>query len=185
MAWIGLRKPREQNVAEPVHVGDVLPFADSPGSTRPFRLLVFLRHVGCPFAEQTVRELRDLAKRDDRVDVVFVSHGDSRVAAKWLAEVGGAQGAQWIDDVARKWYGACGLGYTPLSHFLGLRSLSGAMQLRGRGIRNRSASGTRWQGAGAFLIGRDGRVLWRHVPATADEVPRWQDVIAALPQKAD
>ena len=54
------------------------------------------------------------------------------------------------------------------------------MALRKEGIRNRIASGTRWQKAGAFLVGSDGRVVWKQVPDTADQVPGIDEILAAM-----
>ncbi len=179
---IGLRKPREQRVAVEPAVGDTFPPASTFAADEPFRVIVFLRHVGCPFAEKTVKTLRDLEARDARVRVFFVSHGDPGTTARWLAEIGGAASATWIDDPSRELYGACGLGYSTLSHFLGRASLTGAIALRREHIRNRIASGTRWQKAGAFLVDRDGRLLWKHVPLTADELPDAGEILARLGQ---
>lgn len=44
----------------------------------------------------------------------------------------------------------------------------GVMRLWFKGIRNRMATGTRWQRAGVFLV-REGRVVWCHVPGSAQE----------------
>lgn len=181
MATIGLRRPREQAVAAGPAVGDPLPVAATlPRSQRDFRLVAFLRHVGCPFAEATVKELRDLGDRDPRVEVVFVSHGDAGTTSAWLREIGGCGSARWIDDPSREAYGRCGLGYSGAAHFLGLASLGGAIALRRRGIRNRVASGTRWQRAGAFLVDREGLVRWRHVPVTADLLPTSAEILVEI-----
>ena len=180
MAIIALRMPTQQDVAAESRLGALLPGAGRFVSDRPLRLVAFLRHTGCPFAEQTVKELRHLADRDARVAVFLLGHGDAGTSAKWLDEIGGCGSAFWIDDPARGLYGECGLGYSSPGHFLGPTSLSAAITLRSKGIRNRVASGTRWQKAGAFLIDRSGRVVWKQVPATANEVPREGDVMAAI-----
>lgn len=177
MAIIGLRKPRQQRIGAEPRIGQQLPIASIVPGEQPLRCIVFLRHTGCPFAEKTVRSLRDLAARDERVDVIFVGHGDARVTREWLAEIGGAGRARWIDDPERTLYGQCGLGYSGISHFLGRASLGGAMALRRDGIRNRTASGTRWQKAGAFLIDRSGTVVWKHVPASANELPEADEIL--------
>ncbi len=179
MAIIGLRKPRQQNLRTEPRIGEQLAIASTLASERPLRLVVFLRHTGCPFAEKTVRSLRDLSGRDERIDVIFVGHGDARVARQWLAEIGGVGHSRWIDDPERTLYGNCGLGYSGMSHFLGRSSLGGAMALRRDGTRNRVASGTRWQKAGAFLVDGDGSVVWKHVPATANELPDEQAILGA------
>lgn len=185
MSVIGLSRPAQQRLATQPEVGELLAVAASlPRCARLFRLFLFLRHVGCPFAEKTVKDLRDLGKTDPRVEVVFISHGNEKTAAKWLATIGGAASARWIDDPSRQAYGNCGLGYSGPAHFLGRASLSAALSLRREGIRNRMASGTRWQRAGAFLVGNDGRVVWKQVPETADLLPEAVEVVAAMERKA-
>ena len=171
VAFIGLGRPGQQQVGAEPAIGDRLPSAEAFRCERPLRCIAFLRHVGCPFAEKTVRELRDLGASDARLQVFFVGHGDRGTTVKWLAEIGGAAAATWVDDPKRRLYGNCGLGFSRAAHFLGRASLTRALALRRDGIRNRSASGTRWQKAGTFLVDRGGRILWKHVPATADELP--------------
>ena len=75
-----------------------------------------------------------------------------------------------VDD-ARLVYAAWGLGRSSAGHFMGRRSLAGVARLARQGIRNRHSSGTRWQRAGTFAVDATGTVRWRHLPASAADLP--------------
>jgi hypothetical protein len=48
---------------------------------------------------------------------------------------------------------------------------------RTKGIKNQETVGSRWLNSGAFAISEEGKVLWSHVAARADDV---SDLEAAL-----
>jgi len=164
MASIFLRRPPEQAVGVMPGVGDSAP--DVPDSDN--YLLIFLRHVGCPFAEQAVREARSWKRQHPQVQVCIVSHGDAASTAEWLTSIGGSEGLETIIDESRGLHGTWGLGFCSGWHFMGPRSLFGVMRLWPQGVFNRSASGTRWQQSGMFRV-VNRRVRWRHIPASAQE----------------
>jgi hypothetical protein len=60
-------------------------------------IITFLRHCGCPFAEKTFLELRDIARSHPDIDCVAVSHSDEGATQRWLEslpkdESGSAEG---------------------------------------------------------------------------------------------
>lgn len=172
MAFVGLSKPKQQRLLTEPAVGDHAPPIPSFEPTKPYTCLVFLRHVGCPFAEATVRHLRrEAAARDDMAFIV-ISHGKRSATRRWLSQIGGLPvGSLLILDPERRIYGAWGVGYSSAAHFLGPKSLFGLLKLAPQGIRNRSASGTRWQRAATFIVDWQGRVIWKHMPCSAHELP--------------
>ena len=144
-------------------------------------VIAFLRHVGCPFAEATLRDLVAQSHRDDAVRRVAVSHAPATATARWCAAVAGGLGAvELIDDEDRKRYAAWGLGRTSLGHFLGARSLAQVMRLSRQGIRNRHPAGTRWQTAGTFAVDAAGVVRFAHVPEHAGDLPDLAAASAAV-----
>lgn len=149
-------------------LGEPVSFLPALEAVATKQLVAFIRHVGCPFAERDVRALRCWAVANSKVSVYLVSHGSEVATMQWLRSIGGAGDLEVVIDESRELYGAWGLGYSNVLHFMGRRSLLGVMSLWFSGIHNRSASGTRWQQAGAFLI-KNGHVVWRYIPATADE----------------
>ena len=171
MSFIGLRKPPEQPVAPALGPGGSAPFLDAMLPDKNGYLVAFIRHVGCPFAEKTVRQLRRLSKSHPELQFIVVSHGDPQTTRRWLTAIGGAAGLTLVIDESRKHYGAYGLGYSGPGHFLGPATWLGLLAALGRGMRNRVASGTRWQPSATFLLDASRTVLWRHVARNAADVP--------------
>jgi hypothetical protein len=151
----------------------------APGEPGPV-LVAFLRHTGCPFAEATMRQLRDAAASADSVRWIAVSHASPEATDRWCRAVGGAGDVELVSDPSRRLYAAWGLGRTTLGHFLGRRSLTAVAELGRQGIRNRHPSGTRWQSAGTFALDREGIVRWRHLPEHAGDLPDLGEALRAL-----
>jgi hypothetical protein len=158
-------------VGSPPGLGDPAP--EQPVTLEPGRpaVVAFLRHTGCPFAEATLRAMRDAAAADPVVQWVAVSHAATDATDRWCQGVGGSGGVQVVSDSSRQSYAAWGLGQTSVSHFMGRRSLGAAGRLARQGIRNTHPTGTRWQSAGTFALDRDGVVRWRHLPEHAGDLP--------------
>jgi hypothetical protein len=154
-----------------------LPLAIEPD--RP-AIVAFLRHTGCPFAEQTMQMLREGAQRSPDVQWIAISHAPEQATTRWCRTVGGTDGVRVASDPSRRFYADWGLERTGLGHFLGRRSLAAAASLARRGIRNRHPHGTRWQSAGTFALDREAIVRWRMVPAHAGDLPDLNEAIGSL-----
>ena len=115
--------------------------------------------------------LRASADRHRDVTWVAVSHASGDATRRWCKTIGGCGRVLVVSDPARRAYAAWGLGRTSLTHFMGRHSLGAGVAHARRGIRNRHPSGTRWQSAGTFAVGPDGRVCWRHLPEHAGDLP--------------
>lgn len=173
-------RPADLDTAPLPRVGEPAPAAPGPPWEKPGQVICFLRHAGCPFAESTFRRLRDEHKRHPAVTAVAVGHAPPQPAQAWRSRIGGAEGVVCIDDPSRSTYAAWGLGLTNAKHFSGADSLRGVASLLGQGIRNRHASGTRWQGAGTFAVDGRGIVRWVHVASHAGDLPDLEAAFAAL-----
>lgn len=171
-------KPSRSSTVEPLpSVGKPAPCLPGEGATGRAHVVAFLRHIGCPFAEATMRTLCALSRRNPDVQFVAVSHGTPAATDRWCLTLGAPGAVRVIHDPAGALYAAWGLGLTSLGHFLGIQSLRAVAHLAMRGIRNRHPSGTRWQSAGTFAVDASAIVRWRHLPAHAGDLP---DVNAAL-----
>ncbi|OAA60384.1 Thioredoxin-like fold protein [Niveomyces insectorum RCEF 264] len=74
-------------------------------------LVVFLRCVGCAFAQKTFLALRTLANRHaGQLRCVAVSHASFPATHKWIDLLGGAWNVQVLIDEDRAVYAAWGLG---------------------------------------------------------------------------
>ena len=109
------------------HPAPPLPGAP-PALGRP-RIVAFLRHVGCPFAELTMKTLDQASVRHPEVQFLAVSQGTPAATRRWCAELQMGYGVMVIDDPAGDVYAAWGLGLTTLRHFLGIRSVGRAVSL--------------------------------------------------------
>ncbi len=166
MSRIWLRKPAARDVAVIPVAGDPAPVSTLLDLSGQQALIGFMRHDGCPFSEHMVKQLRQWQVAHPDVSVFVVSHGEAAMTQRWLDEIGGLGDIRLIQDSERALYAAWGLGYVPFWHFGGPASLLGVVRLWFKGIHNRTASGTRYQRSGLFLIA-DGTVVWQHVPESA------------------
>lgn len=174
-----LPPPTTPVAALPKLGGPAPPLPTALDGERP-AVVAFLRHTGCPFAELTMRRLRAAANAWPQIQWIAISHAPAQATRTWCHDVGGCDGVRVTSDPSRAVYGRWGLGRTNLGHFLGRRSLTGAMHLARSGIRNRHPHGTRWQMAGIFALDSQGIVRWRHLPAHAGDVPELEAAVQAI-----
>ncbi|KAK5656388.1 hypothetical protein OQA88_4769 [Cercophora sp. LCS_1] len=74
-------------------------------------IVVFLRCVGCAFAQKTFTNLRTIATRfPNDVSCIAVSHSSAAATQKWIDLLGGAWNVQIVIDEDRAVYAAWGLG---------------------------------------------------------------------------
>jgi hypothetical protein len=169
MAFIFLTRPKQQAVSDTLKVADPAPALANIELLSNTTLIVFLRHVGCPFAENTVKQVRNWSASHAGTKIILVSHGDEISTANWLQSIGGQGSATLLIDENRTTYGKWGLGYSGLMHFMGLASLSSVVRLMFNGIINRSAAGTRFQKSGVFLV-KHKTIAWCHVNTSAEQL---------------
>ncbi|KAF9879468.1 hypothetical protein CkaCkLH20_03011 [Colletotrichum karsti] len=157
-------------VAEPPKIGDLAPLDRDRklefGRGKPV-LVVFLRCVGCAFAQKTFLALRTLANRHaNNLTCIAVSHSSPAATQKWIDLLGGAWNVQVVIDEDRAIYAAWGLGlgsvwyvFNPTSQVQGWKEkgwlgekVAGAIQRTGTGGPSASAAapgGLQRKGTGA------------------------------------
>lgn len=172
-------RPKALEIAAPPELGAKVPELPALRPGRP-AVVAFLRHVGCPFAEATVRRMAALAREQPAIDFVAVTHSDDARSRRWCDAIGGAGQVRIISDPDRARYAAWGVGLSDRKHFAGAESLAALRRLLDDGVHNRWASGNRWQAAASFAIDRDGILRWRHVPRHAGDLPPLGDAVASL-----
>jgi hypothetical protein len=65
-------------------IGNTAPDAPTLPSDKP-AIVAFLRHLGCPFAEKTFRDLNSFAEKNgDRYQYIAISHGTERDTKDWI-----------------------------------------------------------------------------------------------------
>jgi hypothetical protein len=143
-----------------------------------------MRHVGCPFAEATMRAMSAEAELHPDLRWIAVSHAKLEATDRWCSQLGASRHVRVVIDEGRRAYAAWGLGLSSLTHFAGRQSLSAVATLARSGIRNTHPVGTRWQQAGTFAVAADGTIAWRHIPRHAGDLPDFAAALAALDQGA-
>jgi hypothetical protein len=175
---IALTKPKIQDVLALPSLGDTPP-PEVFLKRGDKNLVCFLRHTGCPFAEELCRQVSDMAEANPQWNVVVIAHGSEAVARAWFKDIKLSASVTALVDPNREIYGRWGLGYCNVSELMNLKVLWRVAYLRVSGIRNRTASGTRWQRQAVFLVNEEGRLDWCHVAGNVSDVP----VISIVPDR--
>ncbi|KAI8632739.1 hypothetical protein F5Y19DRAFT_328413 [Xylariaceae sp. FL1651] len=113
-AWLAPIPPPVPVAAECPKPGDLAPLDRDRqlefGGGRPV-IVLFLRCVGCAFAQKSFLALRALAnKKQGSLRCVAVSHSSAAATRKWMDILGGAWNVEVIIDEDRAIYAAWGLG---------------------------------------------------------------------------
>ena len=153
------------------------PLADALGEGPT--LLVFLRHFGCIFCREMVRDVRRAAEETPGYPgVMFVFQGS--------VEQGLAFFGRWwptaraIADPSARLYRAMGVRRGSAGQMIGLRVWGCGLRALGKGNFIGKAVGDPWLMPGAFLVHR-GAVAWTHQFKHAGDHPDWRAVPLAAP----
>lgn len=154
-------------------------------SGRP-AVIVFLRHCGCPFAEKTFLNLREVAKDHKDSDFMAVSHSSQDATDTWLKSLpqAGSESSNLrvIVDDKLEVYAAWGLGPSSYGHVLNPTSLHAVWKLgQEEGIWNRpTESGSRWQTSGFFAVDAQGIVRWGRAARSSDDIPDFGEAVGSI-----
>jgi hypothetical protein len=172
-------RPRARQIATPPELGARVPELPTLRPGRP-SVVAFLRHVGCPFAEVTVRRMAALKRVNPAIDFIAVTHSGEGPSLRWCDAFGGTGGVRLVPDPDRAHYAAWGVGLSDREHFAGKATLAAVRRLLDEGIHNRWASGSRWQPAATFAVDAEGVLHFCHFPRHAGDLPPLDDAVAAL-----
>ncbi|PWN44392.1 hypothetical protein IE81DRAFT_321286 [Ceraceosorus guamensis] len=143
----------------------------------PGTLVAFVRHCGCPFAEEEVKNLIEASKTNPGLRVVVITHAERDVAENWFREVGrddfpSTTHPILIDDPSTRLYATWGIGELSWGGLFNLSMLSRLRELAStKGISNRKTGkgSQRWQNSGGFAVDRTGKVTWAKVASDAGD----------------
>ncbi len=145
-------------------------------------LLVFLRHFGCLFCREVVRDVRLECERPGFPRVLFVHQGDA-------AEGDGFFGRFWpevpaIADPAAALYRGFAVERGNVAQMFGPRSTACAVRalVKGNGVGRKVGDG--WTLPTMLLFDDDGRVVWEHRGRHAGDHRVWDAVRGAVPAAA-
>lgn len=183
-SWFAPRD--EETVPEPPSIGAKAPTTAKIQLSAAPLVVTFLRHCGCPWAEKSFLNLREVARAHREISFIAVSHSSSAATDTWLASLPQAgsepDNLQVVVDESREAYTAWGLGVASYGHVLSPSGLYKVWKLgREEGIWNRpTESGSRWQTSGSFGVDADGIVRWSKPAESADEIPDFVEAATAV-----
>ncbi|PSR75249.1 hypothetical protein BD289DRAFT_379466 [Coniella lustricola] len=120
--WLSTAPPPVPVAAQCPAVGDPAPLDRDAklvvGKGRKV-VVVFLRCVGCAFAQRTFLALRALSAKSNHTQItcIAISHASAAATAKWLDLIGGAWNVQVLIDDDRAIYAAWGLGLSSVWYY--------------------------------------------------------------------
>ncbi|KAI1392502.1 uncharacterized protein F4822DRAFT_425707 [Hypoxylon trugodes] len=200
-AWLS-PVPPPVPVAECPKPGDLAPLDRDRqlifGGGKPV-IVLFMRCVGCAFAQKSFLALRDLAiKNQGKLTCIAVSHSSREATKKWVDILGGAWNVEIVIDEDRAIYAAWGVGLgTVWSMFNPTTQMQGWKEKGWLGIKvanslQRTGSlkpdgtapavggdmsdgpatvmGNKWQQAGLFAVDGRGTVVWGAKALRGDDV---------------
>lgn len=126
--------PRDGKITpEPPAVGSKAPATSKIQLSLAPLVITFLRHCGCPFAEKTFLNLREVARDHRDTTFLAISHSSQAATDSWLASLPQAgsepDNLQVIVDEDREAYSAWGLGVAGFGHVLSPAGLYGVWKL--------------------------------------------------------
>ena len=201
------RRVEGSNLFEPAGDAADATLRDQLDPRRP-TLLVFLRHLGCPFCREMVKDVRVAAERADAVEgghggdkrfprVLFFHTLGPRVGGRFFGRYWPAAPA--VGDAGRHFYDGLGIGRAGVGQVFGPRTWPCLLRAARNGHRPGRVVGDLWTLPGLLLVSPAGRVLQRHdfphigrrvdfdqfVPSLAAADPSLNPVINAPPAPAD
>ncbi|KAK5634007.1 hypothetical protein RRF57_009722 [Xylaria bambusicola] len=119
-AWLSPLPPPVPIATECPKPGDLAPLDRDRqlefGGGRPV-IVLFLRCVGCAFAQKSFLALRTLAsKKQGSLRCIAVSHSSAAATRKWIDILGGSWNVEVVIDQDRAIYAAWGLGLSSIWH---------------------------------------------------------------------
>ncbi len=137
--------------------------------SRDATVLVFLRHLGCLFSTELVKDLQQATRHDVTYPSVLFFHlgtlaqGDQFIAPLWPE-------ARAIADPDRRFYAAFGVTQGSIGQLLGPATIACGIRATLKGNFVGKPIGNPWIMPGLFLV-RGREVVWRHTFAHAGDHP--------------
>ncbi len=155
-------------------------FGDQLGD-RP-TLLVFLRHFGCMFCREMVRDLRKISQEHPGYPpVLFVFQGSVADGKTFFDEFWPE--ARAIADLPKKFYSGMGLRRATFTQIFGVQVWTCGFRAMSKGNFVGKVIGDPWIMPGAFLVQGD-QVLWCHRFAHQGDHPDWAKIPEQIPVTA-
>jgi hypothetical protein len=144
-------------------------------------LLVFLRHFGCMFCREMVRDLRSLAAQPGYPPVILFFQGTPEEGKTFFDEY--YPEARAIADLPKKFYTALGLRRASLGQMFGIQVWTCSFRAMSKGNFVGKAVGDPWIMPGVFLV-HGNEILWSHQFEHQADHPDWNAIPSKIPAPA-
>ncbi|KAG8992473.1 hypothetical protein FRB94_011597 [Tulasnella sp. JGI-2019a] len=170
-------------------------------------VVVFVRHLGCPFCQETIQDIYPIAKENRDIRFFLVSQSDvsdvnrtNLLVQRLISRSQKTEDVEvYLDNVPttrllsldnitivsspppHTLYSTWGISQLTFTSLFSPSGISSAIKLRKeRGIKNTETHGSRWLSSGAFAVDQAGKVVWTHVARSADDVSDLKAAVASL-----
>lgn len=142
-------------------------------------LLVFLRHFGCTFCREALKDLSSKKEsyEKDGVHLIFVHMADPAEAESYFLKYH-LENAEHVSDPECRFYSSLGLGKGSFSQLFGLRVMMRGVEagiINGHGIGRQIGDG--FQMPGVFLV-QNGIIRERFVHQFASDRPDYDELVS-------
>lgn len=150
-------------------------FADQLDPHRP-TLVIFLRHFGCAFCKEMVKDVRAAAEASQGYPpALFIFQGEPEDGEEFFAKAW--PGSRAIADGSFRYYDAFGITRGTFMQTLGPAVWGCGMRALAKGhVNRRPVHGDPWRMPGLFLIEADGKIVWCHRFKHVGDHPDWTTV---------
>lgn len=147
--------------------------------TDPCTLLVFLRHFGCPFCREMVKDLRKITHdQQSYPPILFFFQHSVEEGRAFFSELWPQ--ARAVADPTRGLYQAFELRRATMNQMFGLRVWTCAFRAMSKGNFIGLPVGDPWLMPGLFLV-HDGRIVWSHAFTHQGDHPDWTKIPSYIP----
>jgi hypothetical protein len=151
-------------------------FADQVGHDPT--LLVFLRHFGCMFCREMVRDLRQISNdTPEYPPVLLVCQGTVEEGRTFFSEFW--PDARAIVDSEKQFYTAMGLRRATLGEMMGIQVWTCGFRAMAKGNFIGKAVGDPWIMPGVFLV-QGHQIVWSHRFRHQGDHPQWATIPGKL-----
>jgi len=141
-------------------------------------LLIFLRHFGCVFCKEAMKDIAKIKKdiRARGVELVFVHMADNEIAIKYFKDFGLAD-CPHISDPSKIYYNAFGLRKGSITQLYGLQTWVRGFSAENKGnkLEVSKSLGDATQMPGIFHL-FDGKILESYIHKLASEKPDYMQM---------
>jgi hypothetical protein len=141
-------------------------------------VLVFLRHFGCMFCREMVRDVRGAAEQPGYPPVLFFFQGSVDEGRTFFNEY--HPDARAVADLPKKFYTALGLRRATLGQMIGIQVWTCGFRALAKGNFVGKVVGDPWIMPGVFLV-HGGDILWAHHFEHQADHPDWASIPRQLP----